>query len=667
MKKGIFLFVSLIFFILSIKAAYADSTVSVNVSDWYKITGETVNGIARYIVDLQRAGLPGAWPYGGGEFTEQNLTVFNYNIPPLGFSRQILAYNSSNCGMPCRVFPIFRKAIPTLIESGPGRVYIRYENTSSSYGNSADCSLDVCWNWTADFYLYPTYYIAKYFIWGNFSYILGPDSSYYFPIPYRILPSMLNETASYFSNGTYYNATLGSSSTWYTGINKSLMFVYNETGHNKTFALFSLPGGHDWPKAPRWNSYFSTVVSGIWPGLGKSEAGYTPFASSSSWWTYGMMFADSGQKSLAENETVWDGFRDQWFDIYNPASITAITGSYKGRDNITGTYNFTVNSNGLLRFNFSTSNNINHTYPVFHIKDTTSTASSYKDHIWYKNYSQSNTWQQLTNYTDFVIQDGNSTYFGYNYTLLLINKTLGSDYEFWISNSTEPVPPQYFDSSVNSTLNGTTVEFRLRWTDNVGLSGYIFSFDNCTGSLSNITEGSLSGTEDWANITRVINDTLGCTIRWKVYANDTSNNWNASSVYSFVTSLALTTMNLSFYEVWWDDSVTAYGIAFDNQGNPVPDNTGVNLTISNRRCNNVTDSSGSWQCRFNAPNELGTYTVYARIGNILINTTSLTVKPKYGKTPIGKIERIVYEEPMMIQEPSGRIRIAWVRIMIWRG
>lgn len=227
--------------------------------------------------------------------------------------------------------------------------------------------------------------------------------------------------------------------------------------------------------------------------------------------------------------------------------------------------------------------------------------------------------------------------------------------------------PQYFDNSVNSTLNGTTVEFRLRWTDDLNLSSYIFSFDNCTGTLVNDSTTVMIGTGNWSNVTKMINSTLGCNIRWQVYANDTSNNWNTSAIYSFTTSSALTTMNLSSYDVWWNDSVTAYGTAFDADGNPVANNTGVNLTISDRICNNVTDASGSWRCTFNAPNELGTYLVYAKIGDILLNTTTLTVKPKYGNTPIGTIERVVYEQPMMIQDLSGRIIIAWIRIMAWRG
>jgi len=45
--------------------------------------------------------------------------------------------------------------------------------------------------------------------------------------------------------------------------------------------------------------------------------------------------------------------------------------------------------------------------------------------------------------------------------------------------------PQYSANSTNSTLAGQAIEHRLNWTDDVGLSGYIFSFDNATGTLAN--------------------------------------------------------------------------------------------------------------------------------------------------------------------------------------
>jgi len=36
-------------------------------------------------------------------------------------------------------------------------------------------------------------------------------------------------------------------------------------------------------------------------------------------------------------------------------------------------------------------------------------------------------------------------------------------------------------------------------------------------------------TECWSNVTKTINSTVGATIKWCVYANDTSNNWNKTS------------------------------------------------------------------------------------------------------------------------------------------
>jgi len=102
----------------------------------------------------------------------------------------------------------------------------------------------------------------------------------------------------------------------------------------------------------------------------------------------------------------------------------------------------------------------------------------------------------------------------------------------------DTTPPTYSQNSTNSTIAGTPVSHNLKWTDETGLSGYIFSFDNCTGSLANDTFVSFSGTTNWSNVTKTINSTAGCTIQWKVYANDTSNNWNNSLTYSYVTTSA---------------------------------------------------------------------------------------------------------------------------------
>lgn len=105
----------------------------------------------------------------------------------------------------------------------------------------------------------------------------------------------------------------------------------------------------------------------------------------------------------------------------------------------------------------------------------------------------------------------------------------------------ESTPPTYSNNQTNNTVASQPTLFSLRWTDNVNLSSYIFSIDNCTGSFSNTTEASFPSAptnDSWSNQTYVINSTAVCTIRWCVYANDTSNNWNGTSCsnpFSFVT------------------------------------------------------------------------------------------------------------------------------------
>jgi hypothetical protein len=88
-------------------------------------------------------------------------------------------------------------------------------------------------------------------------------------------------------------------------------------------------------------------------------------------------------------------------------------------------------------------------------------------------------------------------------------------------------------------------------------------------------------TSAWSNVTKVINSTVGCTIRWKVYANDTSNNWNASQEYSYITtSPVYISISLS--------PTLAGGITF---GNLDPNSINVSsINCNNKQCN-ITVSS----------------------------------------------------------------------------
>lgn len=64
----------------------------------------------------------------------------------------------------------------------------------------------------------------------------------------------------------------------------------------------------------------------------------------------------------------------------------------------------------------------------------------------------------------------------------------------------------------------------------------------CAGSSNyewkNDTWVAMSGSTNWSNVTKIINDTVGSTIKWKVYANDTSffENWNVTDEFQFTTT-----------------------------------------------------------------------------------------------------------------------------------
>jgi parallel beta-helix repeat protein len=67
-----------------------------------------------------------------------------------------------------------------------------------------------------------------------------------------------------------------------------------------------------------------------------------------------------------------------------------------------------------------------------------------------------------------------------------------------------------------------------------GLSGFIFSFDNGTGNFINDSWIPFNSNPDWSNITKTVGSIELTTIRWKVYANDTSGNTGSSDVFIYV-------------------------------------------------------------------------------------------------------------------------------------
>ncbi|MCK5017482.1 MAG: hypothetical protein KAS32_10480, partial [Candidatus Peribacteraceae bacterium] len=173
--------------------------------------------------------------------------------------------------------------------------------------------------------------------------------------------------------------------------------------------------------------------------------------------------------------------------------------------------------------------------------------------------------------TSSTAHEFDTTYGRYN-SLVKINDThylntyTGADsdgYAIVLTVEPDTTLPIYSQNSTNSTVAGTDTLFALKWEDNVALDTYIFSFDNGTGTLVNDSLVEISGSPVWSNVTKGVNHTVGTIIRWQVFANDTSNNWNATPIYTYTTiAMPLITANISdpvtvYTNTDWEINVTA--------------------------------------------------------------------------------------------------------------
>lgn len=109
-----------------------------------------------------------------------------------------------------------------------------------------------------------------------------------------------------------------------------------------------------------------------------------------------------------------------------------------------------------------------------------------------------------------------------------------------MSDGVSPIP-NYADNSTNSTYADSDILHNITVSDDTGLAttgGYIFSYDNGTGTFTNYSWVAFASNPETIHIMKHSNTSTGATIRWKIYANDTSDNWGESSTYSYVTTTA---------------------------------------------------------------------------------------------------------------------------------
>lgn len=122
-------------------------------------------------------------------------------------------------------------------------------------------------------------------------------------------------------------------------------------------------------------------------------------------------------------------------------------------------------------------------------------------------------------------------------TTNMINYSAWSNSSSVVINSSTTIQsgPRYASNmTMGSNITNTTTYFTVYWYDDIGLSGYIYS-TNLTGSWLNDSWASMTGTDNWSNVTKILNTAAGTSVGWKVYANDTDNLWNSTETIEFQT------------------------------------------------------------------------------------------------------------------------------------
>lgn len=144
----------------------------------------------------------------------------------------------------------------------------------------------------------------------------------------------------------------------------------------------------------------------------------------------------------------------------------------------------------------------------------------------------SNTWQ-TGNATDNTGRGANGTYYnGANWG--------GSGIVIVIYSNVIPdtTPPTYSDNQTNNTIVGLSTVFAIKYDDDTvleTLGGYIFSTNN-SGSWVNESLVMWTSTPEWANVTKILNDTVSVIVGYRWYANDSAGNVNNTELFSVITT-----------------------------------------------------------------------------------------------------------------------------------
>ncbi len=148
-------------------------------------------------------------------------------------------------------------------------------------------------------------------------------------------------------------------------------------------------------------------------------------------------------------------------------------------------------------------------------------------------YANNSAWSWNNNYTNWGFTNNTNIADGNYHILITANDSAGNTNSSLFNFTYDSSGPSSSGVGKNDTCVevNDTVLFYANWSDSIGLSHYIFSWNN-SESWVNET-GELSGTINWSNITKNVTATNSSIVKWVIYANDSLGNWNNTGVQIF--------------------------------------------------------------------------------------------------------------------------------------
>lgn len=278
----------------------------------------------------------------------------------------------------------------------------------------------------------------------------------------------------------------------------------------------------------------------------------------------------SASGSLNRTLSTWSNSTMSWNDTNSTAGLVAnyiITGLSSGAKyavfnssagSQSNPYNLTADSSGDLQaftiaLNGNTGINVTDIFPpsITFVSPTWANNSAIPENWTVINVTLSEiggaAWINWTNNTgsyNLTMSAGSGKTFNLNVTtttnatyFVYANDTLGnmnvSETRFVKFNT--PNYPQYSSVTHNSTQKNSSTLFSASWTDIVGLAGYIFSTNNSNGTWYNYTY-AFSGLSNTSNATITLNSTIGTSVSYLFYANNTYGRWSNTSMQTLTVS-----------------------------------------------------------------------------------------------------------------------------------